>query len=210
MNKILDIQIRINIDHRNAGMAMGALDALASRNLQDKVGVYFGQIKPFTEACSDVTGACLSNREFSELNLELTKEAISRGFRSFPYPQLQIGGVCGADKRLNYVVSPDGFLFKCWAEASLGKDWSVGSLMQIEANPVQSEALQKFLSWDPLASEQCQQCRLLPLCMGGCPHLRIRRNKEQDCSNWRYNLLETLAIRYKLGLKTDHSSDKMV
>ncbi|MDY6877277.1 MAG: radical SAM protein [Chloroflexota bacterium] len=197
--EILETQIRINVDRSNAHTATGALEALESRGLQGKVGIYFGHVKPFTEACADIAAACLSGKEFSELDLALTKEALSRGFTSFPYPRLQLDGVCGADKRLIYVVSPDGLLFKCWAEASLGPAWSVGSVFGSERTPQQEENLAGFLDWDPLAYGQCQDCRLLPICMGGCPHLRIRHNAEADCSTWRYGLLETLAIRYKLG-----------
>lgn len=195
---ILDIQIRINIDRSNVDTALGALEALEARGLQGKVGTYFGHVKPFTEACADVAAACLSNKEFSELGLALTKEALSRGFTSFPYPRLQLDGVCGADKRLSYVVAPDGLLFKCWAEASLGAAWSVGTLFKGEPTPEQEENLRRFLEWDPMAYEQCRECRLLPICMGGCPYLGIHSPTKADCSTWRYTLLETLAIRYKL------------
>lgn len=196
---LLDIQIRINVDRSNADAALGALDALAACSLQGKVSVYFGHVRPFTEVCADVAGVCLSDQEFSELELALTKEALSRGFTYFPYPHLQLDGVCGADKRFGYVIAPDGLLFKCWAEASLGSAWSVGSLLTGECTPQQKENLGQYLAWDPLAGGPCPECRLLPICMGGCPYLRLRQGVEAGCNTWRYKLLQTLAIRYKLG-----------
>jgi uncharacterized protein len=196
---VLDIQIRVNLDRDDLHSAVGALDALQSRGLNNKVGVYFGHVRAFSDACADVSGACLTNQEFSQLQLEMTKQALIRGFGSFPYPRAQPMGVCGADKPLNFVVAPNGLLFKCWAEASLGDEWSVGNVMRSERTPQQLRNNHAFLSWDPFSTDSCGECELLPICMGGCPHLRIHNRQTEDCSYWRYSLLETLAMRYKLG-----------
>lgn len=196
---LLKVQVRINVDRSNAGTALGALNALAARGLQAKVGVYFGHVKPFSEACGDIAATCLSDREFSDLELDLQKQAIARGFRSFRYPETQLNGVCGADKPLYFVVAPDGLLFKCWAEASLGPGASVGTVFHRQRTAEQERTLGLFLDWDPLAHDECRRCEVLPICMGGCPHLRLRHAAETDCGLWRYHLLDTLAIRYKLG-----------
>jgi uncharacterized protein len=200
--ELLKIKVRINVDRDNAATAVGALDALADRGLQG-VMVYFGHVKPYSEACAGVASACLSDREFSELDLALTRQALARGFRSFRYPRLELGGVCGADQRLSYVVAPDGQLFKCWAMASLGPERSVGSLTdngdQGLLHQVQEDNLRKFMTWDPLADAACRDCRVLPICMGGCPYLHLNAITGTGCSSWRYTLLETLGLRFKLG-----------
>lgn len=198
-HNLLEMQVRINVDRSNARSALGALDALAAQGVQSKAGVYFGHVKQYTEACGDIASSCLSDREFSEIDLALRREALRRGFASFPYPNLRLAGACSADKDTAHVIAPDGLLFKCWAEASLGTSTSVGSLLRPARTPAEEENLQRYLSWDPTATEACQQCRLLPICMGGCPHERIRRPSELSCSTWRYSLLETLGIRYVLG-----------
>lgn len=203
VSNILGIKVRINVDRDNASTALGALDALADRGLQDTTAVYFGHVKPYSEACAGVTSACLSDREFSELELALTRQALVRGFRSFRYPRLEIGGVCGADQRLSYVVAPSGLLFKCWAQASQGSNQSVGSLAGEKPGesrqPFQQKNLERFLSWDPLSNRTCRECRVLPICMGGCPYLHLNGMTEGGCSNWRYVLLETLGLRFRLG-----------
>ncbi len=199
---ILDIKVRINVDRDNAGTAVGALGALAGRGLQG-TPVYFGHVKPYSEACAGVASACLSDREFSELDLALTKQALVRGFGSFRFPHLELGGVCGADQRLCYVVAPDGLLFKCWAHASLGSEQSVGSVSDDgfgeSMQQIQQKNLERFLAWDPLADTTCRECRVLPICMGGCPYLHLNGIAGAGCSTWRYVLLETLGLRYRLG-----------
>ena len=202
VGSILDIKVRINVDRDNAGTAVGALDTLADRGLQG-TPVYFGHVKPYSEACAGVASACLSDKEFSELDLALTRQALVRGFRSFRYPHLELGGVCGADQRLCYVVAPNGLLFKCWAQASQGAQQSAGSVaddgLGEAMRQAQQKNLERFLAWDPLADTACRECRVLPICMGGCPYLHLNGIAGAGCSTWRYVLLETLGLRFRLG-----------
>jgi uncharacterized protein len=200
---ILDLQIRINIDRDNAKLAKDVLDEFETRDLQKRIQIYFGHVKPFTSTCAIVNSTCLSREEFSKFSLLMTKEAVSRGFNTFTYPKLHLQGVCGAEKENFFVIAPDGLLFKCWAEASLGKSWSVGNIFSTTPTTEQKKNLLKYLDWDPMSDGRCTNCRILPICMGGCPHLRIHDITETDCSTWRYNLLETLAVRYKLSKKNN-------
>jgi uncharacterized protein len=196
---IMDIQIRINVDRSNAGTSVAALDALVERGLRG-IPTYFGHVKPFTEACAGIASDCLSDQEFGELNLALTRQAIVRGFTSFRYPRLQLGGVCGGEHALSWLVAPDGLLFKCWAQASLGPEHAIGTVFDNRLTPAQGENLQRFLDWDPLADKTCRECRVLPICMGGCPFLRLNGAPGENCLPWRRFLLDTLALRYKMGL----------
>jgi uncharacterized protein len=59
--EILNVQVRINVDRSNVDTALGALASLVARGLQGKVGVYFGHVKPFTQACADIAATCLSD-----------------------------------------------------------------------------------------------------------------------------------------------------
>jgi uncharacterized protein len=195
---ILDIQIRINVDRSNAGAATAALDVLVEHGLQG-VPAYFGHVKPYTEACAGMASACLSDYEFGELNLELSRQAIARGFASLQLPHLKLGGVCGADHAFSYLVAPDGLLFKCWAQASLGAEYSIGSIFDDGRTPRQEETLRRYLDWDPLADARCKECRVLPICMGGCPYQRLNGSTTAACVQQRDFLLDTLALRYKLG-----------
>lgn len=194
--ELLRITIRINVDRDNAATACRAFDALSARRLQGKVLVGFGHVKSYTEACADAAGSCLAGHEFSTVELALTKEAVLRGFAGVPYPEPRPEGHCGADKKSVLVVAPDGLLFKCWAEASLGQAASVGSLLQPDPSPQQAANLRRYLEWDPVAAEPCRGCRLLPVCMGGCPHLRMLPGGEPDCCSFKHVLPDLLMMNY--------------
>jgi uncharacterized protein len=192
---VLDVQVRVNIDRSNAHTAVAVLDALLERGLQG-LPVYFGHVQPFTEACSDIASNCFSGQEFSEINLALIREAIARGFSALRYPHLKLGGVCGAEHELSFLIAPDGLLFKCWAQASLGLEHSIGSVFDIRVTPSQEKNLRRFLDWDPQTVETCRKCSVLPICMGGCPYQRLHGVPGSNCA-WRNSLLDTLALRYK-------------
>jgi uncharacterized protein len=194
---ILDIQIRINIDRNNFDTAVAALDSIVGHGLKG-MPVYFGQVKQYTEACADIASSCLSDLEFSQTNLSLSRQAVARGFTSLHYPQLQLGGVCGAEYSLGYLIAPDGLLFKCWAQASLGPEYSIGDIFGNKVTPTQQNNLRQFMDFDPLHDERCRECRVLPICMGGCPYLRQNNSPDANCSIWRHSLLDTLALRYKM------------
>jgi len=108
---ILDIHFRINVDRSNASTAVAALDALAAHGLEG-MPAYFGQVRPYTEACAGMESDCLSDKEFSELDLSLTRQAIARGFSSLYCPQPQLAGVCGAEHELR-VCESNGGQFGC-------------------------------------------------------------------------------------------------
>lgn len=111
---------------------------------------------------------------------------------------MELGGVCGAEHRLGYLITPDGLLFKCWAQASLGPENSTGNILDDHVTPRQEENLRCFLDWNPLEDAKCKECRVLPVCMGGCPYLRLNGFLGEHCSPWRDFLLDTLELRYKM------------
>jgi uncharacterized protein len=194
---ILNVKVRINIDRTNAYAAVAALDALAAAGLRG-LPAYFGHVQPFTEACSGAASNCLSDPEFARLEIELNRQALARGFNSFSRPDLRLGGVCGAENDNCFLVAPDGTLFKCWAQASLGVEHSVGSVLDEDATEQQAANLAAFAGWDPVTDAACRECGILPLCMGGCPYLRLHGAPGANCSPLRYSLPDTIGLRYRL------------
>lgn len=49
----------------------------------------------------------------------------------------------------------------------------------------------EYLLYDPTIDEMCIDCKLLPICMGGCPRRRIERVTER-CRDYKYVLEEYL------------------
>ncbi|PKK84392.1 MAG: hypothetical protein CVT49_03460 [candidate division Zixibacteria bacterium HGW-Zixibacteria-1] len=202
---ILSITIRINVDRNNQGLANEVLEILEKRGTLDKVRVYFAQVNSAAGVCADMNDKCLSTEEFSLSQVEMYRRLIDNGIYQIEYPSLSAGGHCGADTENSFVVAPDGTLYKCWEEIAEAKEHSVGSILMGVPKDHQKVNLDRYLSFNPFDKEECPECNMLPICMGGCPHHDIRDgNKARGaCVSWKYNLREMLALRHLCELRKE-------
>lgn len=196
---VIPIRVRVNTDKTNSSKVLELLDEISSRGLRDKIKVYFAQVENYTDACSNIIGSCYSSQEYSSLEVELYRKALAKGFPMGRYPIPIGGGYCGADHLSSFVVAPSGLLFKCWNEISGDENSSVGSVLKDKPAGGQQANLENWLSWDPFEKNDCRNCDILPICMGGCPYNAKRFNKNVSsghCANWKYHLLDMLKLTY--------------
>ena len=195
---LMGIVIRINVDQDNQHLADEVLDILESRNILDKVAVYFAEVNSSEHICADMNDKCLGTEHFSKMQVDLYRRLIDRGIYQIEYPSLSAGGHCGADSENAFVVAPDGVLFKCWEEIGGDREHSVGSVLSREIGDFQQARLDQYLSYNPFDKKECVECKILPICMGGCPHRGIECNTKTRgaCISWKYNLKEMLVLRH--------------
>lgn len=96
--------------------------------------------------------------------------------------------ICGAISYNSYVIDPHGDLYKCWD--SIGNiDEKVGTIydsIQLNTN------LCKWLTYNPY-KKNCINCKVLPMCNGGCPNQFIQTGRLGCCSSF-YNLNKKLEL----------------
>jgi uncharacterized protein len=196
--EILRIVIRVNVDKSNYLEAMAVLDDMRRHDLLSKVYIYFAQVDAADGVCADIKSQCLTTQEFALSQVKMYRDLINNGFYQIEYPSIAPGGHCGADTDGSYVVTPSGDIFKCWEEIAADESLSVGNILKDEPAPFQKVNLNKYLAWDPFEKEDCRQCEVLPLCMGGCPKHAMAANSKKtgSCCNWKYNLKDMLSLRY--------------
>jgi uncharacterized protein len=204
---IIPINVRINTDKSNSARVLELLEILKARGLSSKINIYFAQVQDYTEACANIGGSCYSSREYSGLEVRLSQQAQKMGFLSTKYPRVVNGGYCTADRISGMVVAPSGLLFKCWNQISEDENQAVGNLLDQEQKSLYRNNMEKWLAWDPFVNQECRDCKILPLCMGGCPHnaLYRKKSKEPRCESWKYHLIEMLNLTYlghKVSLET--------
>jgi len=200
------VSIRVNLDQRNREHILELLLDLKTKNLHDRknISIYFSPVSAFTYSCKDVVEHCMFTKEFALKEVELFKEAMKLGFKIKSYPASQIAS-CGAIRPNSFVVEPDGTLQSCWNTVGR-KDTKIGSIngSSIEVN----DNYDKWLSWSPFDKKGCNNCTILPLCMGGCPYKSLYKSellpsKKSTCTSHKYNLkhmIELYADAYRLGL----------
>lgn len=184
---ILDmISIRVNIDKENIESLTSLVEEVTAYGLKDKIGMYLGNVVSTNDCYSSDT--CATSKLFSQSVFNFEKLLINKGFKKdmlSKYPTRK-GTFCCTDSKNSYVIDYNGFLYKCWSDIGI-KEYSIGSLNDTDIVNTYTPRLIEYLIYDPTSDLKCSNCKILPLCMGGCPKARIENN-ESRCSDYKYEL----------------------
>ncbi|MCM1896060.1 SPASM domain-containing protein, partial [Dorea sp. MB18-49] len=168
---------------------------------------YFSLVRDYEIDKGYIYSSCFSVPEFSEEESKLRQILLKKGFQpanSNIQPKLY---GCGAVSPNSILVEPDGTLQKCWNVVG-DKNEAIGNIMDIddEFNGTLQELINesKWYAWSEFENEDCKNCEVLPLCMGGCPYYAVKRNElfekyHYRCTSEKYNLknvLQELAEEY--------------
>ena len=188
----LAISLRLNADKLNRGRIDEFLDILVREGLQRRVGFYIGQVQPYTEVCRDVTGDCLGDADYSYLSLQTLMQMADKGFGSKFLMPRSLDYACMADHQNSFVITPSGGLAKCWNDVG-EPACEVGHLRRPATEAMKSRG-REWADRDPFKLE-CRDCKVLPICMGGCAHRYLRRG-ELSCHPWKRSLDDALLVYY--------------
>ena len=190
------ISIRVNVDRTNADRVLEILDVIEERGLKGKVAIYIAKVMAHTEACANMGGDCLVDQEYTELEVKLAKQGLERGFNLVKYPRVKYN-YCEATEVNSFVVGPTGYLYKCWSDPG-NPDEAVGHISDARKYSEKKKNVYKWLAWNVFEREECRECKLLPVCLGGCPYMVLRLDSRTKgvCESWRYNLLDMLKLCY--------------
>jgi uncharacterized protein len=198
----IETYIRVNIDRSNIDNISRLLDVLKENDLSD-IFIYLGHVIPYTTGCKSYESSCILTEEFSTINQAFYENLSLMGFeagRESFYPRF--ARACDANRKNAFVLDPDGDMYKCWTEvgnktASIGK---IGDLPQ-EDNEKENREIQ-WLAWEPFEYPDCVECKMLPICMGGCAHQAMFINRGRpECKEWKYGLEHYVRARFS-SLKT--------
>lgn len=196
------IALRINVDISNEDSRNvdELIDILARHGLKD-LSVYPGRVRA-QGAFGQASDSCVKMPEFSLLETEIGRKLYSNGFvRSLPcdLPAVK-SNYCGADRASGFVIDPEGWIYKCWSDIG-DPDRATGSVSGENFGQDKSKRLEMngilWMTHDPFDSEECRKCRMLPVCMGGCPLNAVSRESEiHGCESIRYSLENTVKRYY--------------
>jgi len=186
-----NIYLRINVDKENVTRVNKILDELEIRGLKNRLSVYLGHVEHTND--SYVPNKCLSMYEYSKVTYMFEKVLKERGFSNnlmHKYPHLKYN-FCGADSVNSMVIDPEGYIYKCWSDIGM-EEYRVGNILDdTSLVSLNVDKYMEYLLYDPTIDEMCIDCKLLPICMGGCPRRRIERVTER-CRDYKYVLEEYL------------------
>ena len=117
---------------------------------------------------------------------------------------------CIAQNGAGIAVDELGNLYKCWENIGLPEE-SFGNLEDFgfrREPDARIENLYKYLdtAW-PEDDPECMECVLLPHCLGGCPHKRVKYG-EKKCNSYRYMLDDYVINRCRYVYSDEYKEKK--
>ncbi len=111
---------------------------------------------------------------------------------------------CGATSGSMVVIAPNGDISRCWSSAGR-KDEAICNILDADSfNKMKTGSNSDV--WDaysPLKYEACRNCRVLPLCMGGCAYCKVANNAQQpSCTPVKYyinDLVNYIGLRLNIN-----------
>ena len=79
---------------------------------------------------------------------------------------------CGATAMNLFVVDPDGYVCRCMKSAGIRSEATGHVLADRESKPMRL-CEQQWRDYSPFRDPVCLDCNVLPLCLGGCPHVPL-------------------------------------
>lgn len=187
--------IRVNIDRSNRTAFSGLRSELLDRYKNKPLTVY-----PYRLS----TTHCRADAEIGEMGRDEWADFIVRGYhendivpeRGF-YPDSQALNTCMASMDHGYVVAPNGELYKCWKDVGR-KSMIAGSVFSSKPDERNGIASRYRTVGDPFLNSECLECRVFPICGGGCVKKRLEAQQDADsgidfCSPYKESLEVYLA-----------------
>ncbi len=188
----IEITIRINVDKTNMIHANAILDHLENRGILNKVNLYLAPVDNVNSSCNAPN--CYKDFEFALEEIKFIENNHKRknGIVSLPGYNPYI---CGAVSSSSFVIGPLGDIYKCWDQIGYSEN-SIGNVLDEEISMFNSNHM-KWLGYETLYYSSCRECKVLPVCMSGCPYKNLVTNV-QSCDSIRYNAKSMIEIYNKI------------
>jgi uncharacterized protein len=187
------ISIRVNIDRSyTEKIVSDMLKDLEEAGLKERINMYFGLLEPATSACINIADNCFDITGYSRIETKFFNMLFEKGFKVDKLPS-PMGNYCVAQSISGFVMDHEGNLYRCFNHIG-DRSRSMGNIRD-EVNYYNHNFINLF-KFDPFTKDQCRECNILPICMGGCPSRRYEQNvsDEEMCSSWKHNLPQMLEI----------------
>lgn len=196
INPSTKIVIRVNVDKENMHEYNKLYSFLKEHYSNVISNIYPGFVKKTYGECSYAEKDLLSNEEQAQFVLEQYKQYnIIDNTHFLPNTNYT---ECLARCLNAYLVAPDGYLYKCWTDLGNTKE-SVG---HVSNNEYKTNTLAKYLvGGDPFSDDTCKKCKFLPICGGGCPHMKLKNifihSKTDLCHISKNHIHEFIELYYE-------------
>lgn len=180
----LPISLRINVDYDNISAADKVMEFLKRNKMLDTIHPYLGLVVPYNDNYQEEK--CFSDEMYSKYNLKFLMDHNIPLQKTYPRPRKNY---CGADFCNAWVIDDKGNMYKCWNDIGIPEK-VVGNINLGDYYLQRTDLLEEYASFDPITYDECKDCKMLPVCLGGCPHNRMEGRRV--CEQRRFYIQEYL------------------
>ncbi|MEW4566105.1 radical SAM protein [Bremerella sp. JC770] len=99
---------------------------------------------------------------------------------------------CSATSGKLFVFDPDGNISRCWHSAGVPSE-AMGNVNDGTPDAESSDVAKVWRNYSPFFYPACANCKVLPLCMGGCSHARVFMNaRKPPCETIKFQIQNTV------------------
>ena len=155
------IAIRVNINKNNKEEFVKLYKKIKVDFKDDKmINVYPGIIREETPDGRNLLPSCIQSADMPELYAYFKSQGIDQPL----FPERKQRG-CMIYSQNSHIIGPEGEIYKCWNDVTVPEriigNISDGSL----TNPT---LLTQYMTASTPYREECRDCKVLPICDGGC------------------------------------------
>ncbi len=177
----INIKLRVNVHKENRDELGSIINVLKKYNL-DK----FITLARVTSD-SSFSGLVSSNNSMAVKDYSLLEQYTSnKSVASLINKLRPRDSFCSSPTGSMFVIDADGNLYRCWRNADDPK-YSVGTVFDGTKDTCTEK---KWKLYQPLDCAECLNCKVAPLCMGGCAHsgLFLTKGFKAQCDPIRYQI----------------------
>ena len=192
----VEINLRVNVDKENIDSVDTLILQLKKENLTRCTLSIKSVVSANENPCEDKV---LETAEFSKRLLPLYNRAHELGFKTVLFNPMIFfrKEFCIVDYEHQYIVSPDGGIFKCGESYEEDDPSKIGYIKSNGEMELNIDAVAKWTK-DPFEDEKCCNCSILPLCWGGCQLKRNAKNISPCYTEYKENIEEIIIMYYEM------------
>jgi uncharacterized protein len=212
------VSLRMNVNEKTIERVYHLLDDLNNRGLFTKNkngGFLYSYAHPIHEVggcgsgdgnsnCGSCTISSMKMSSFAKKIDKIRDWYKEKNIEFYDHsPEMKFTGeTCTANKQYEYVINPDGTLTKCTHD--VGKpEKIIGDVFTTDPySPKIGDSY--FEKFNPFDDEECSNCEVLPICLGGCKSNNDVGNSkkyEAGCATARFTLSDDIIRLYERNKK---------
>ncbi|MDF0682628.1 MAG: radical SAM protein [Candidatus Nitrosocosmicus sp.] len=195
-SKLFSIKLRVHVSPFNIPRVVSLIDTLEKEGMKECIDeLYFSPLFNYRQGNKlpqyIADGKKFMNaEEFAKVQLRLAQKAHKLGFKLSNILDTSYG-ICTAVRENTLVIDASGNLLKCYKDVG-DNSQAMGTL---EKGITPNNNLLKWMDISVPRDAECQECKFLPICLGGCSkQWQENAPKEVICTPLKFNADEMLRL----------------